>query len=752
MNFLSFFARKQDKKDFFLAFLLKPFSIGCILFEEKNGALSIIKTSEEKLTLGLDSLDIDEFVDALDVVISLTEEGGWQNVLVQKAVFSVPYHWVEEGKIKKEFLIKLKKASSELDLVPIGFIVSAEAMLFSLQKKEGAPISSIFVEILDSKIIVYLVRAGNIIEVREGERIASLSSSVELILKQVESLEILPSKIIVFPHKDSETIAQELLSFPWNRDLPFLHLPKIKVLEKSFEEEAVINGVATQMGFDLSKSQEEKSDSQPLSRQEEMPDEVFSNNFGFLRDVDVQSQQEEKKEAQEADIDKKTEQEEEEALLVEEKQETIEIQQPGSFPAIGRLSGFLSLIKSVFQKTINFFKKIFRSVRVRRLFSFGLPFTGKIAFGLFIIFGFLAGAIASYYFLILKAEVVIFLDKKIAISDIDVVFSYDKPTSVLDKVVKINSIEEILQGEQKKEATGKQETGEKASGEIVVYNKTDQKKTFSKGAIIVSPNGREFEFLDSFAIDATGTFSATLTSAKAKVVAAKFGPEYNLASGTNFTFKDFPTSSFVAKNESAFLGGTKKEVVVVSASDLETLSKNILDSLSGKAFSEIKKKLKEEDEVLPFIFSQEFVEKKYDKKEQEESSDVGINAKVKFVSAFYNKQDIEKFIKETKQNDIPDYFFLDESSSKKEVKNIKIDKNKKVTATVSMNLVYVPRIDNESLRSKIVKKNPQLVKEDIGKIKGVSEVNVVFRNNIDFLPSFLPFSWKNIEIKAKVNE
>ena len=81
-----------------------------------------------------------------DKAISFVEGSLPEKSSVEKTIFSVPYDWVEEGKIKKEHLVKLKKVCEDLGLVPIGYLMTIEAIVHFLQKSEGAPVSAVFIE------------------------------------------------------------------------------------------------------------------------------------------------------------------------------------------------------------------------------------------------------------------------------------------------------------------------------------------------------------------------------------------------------------------------------------------------------------------------------------------------------------------------------------------------------------------------------------------------------------------------------
>ena len=180
-----FLKSKEPQKNFFISLLIKPFKIGAILFEEINSKLFILSTHEletEKETADLSSEDL---LLISDKAISFVEGSLPEKSSVEKTIFSVPYDWVEEGKIKKEHLVKLKKVCEDLGLVPIGYLMTIEAIVHFLQKSEGAPVSAVFIETGQNKIFVYLVRAGKILEVVAGIVEENVLKTVEKLLKKM---------------------------------------------------------------------------------------------------------------------------------------------------------------------------------------------------------------------------------------------------------------------------------------------------------------------------------------------------------------------------------------------------------------------------------------------------------------------------------------------------------------------------------------------------------------------------------------
>lgn len=754
---LPFLKKKKEKKDFFLAIIFKFHSVSSILFEEERGKLSILASNKEKIPSNLEDLSEEEILQVCDASISAVEQNLPEEVFVNKTIFGVPYGWVEDSKIKKEYLAKLKKVCDELELVPVGFIVSIEAVIFYLQNKEGAPISAIFIEIEKNHLFLYMVRAGKVLEVKSAESDNNFPEAVEAMLGSLQTTGALPSKIILLASTGTEDKQQEFLSFPWMRELPFLHLPKVMIFEKDWENDAIIRGVATQMGFelleephreipeketkdmDLQENRDEKIVIENYKRLEEKQEENYEN-FGFLTDEDISDVKEEAENiSQNTGLDKF------------EKHAAKDKKSRGkNIMDFLKVPDFLSIKKKLFSKATSIREKIPKHEQSQRL-----AFVSKAKFLLIPVFLvlFCVSFVWFYYHNLLKAEIILFIDKKEISKDLKIVLSSDSQTSVKNSVLKINYITVEEKGELDKKTSGKKETGDKAAGEITLYNKTEQDKTFSKGTVLVSSNNLQYELQDDTKIASTSAFSTNFTSTKLKVTAKTFGTEYNLPSDINFTVKDYPTSSFFGKNATAFSGGTKKEISVVSKNDLQGLSDDLLKNLEDKALnSDLKSKLNSDEKLLPFIVSYKISSQVFDKKEGEEAAKVSLNAVIEFTGANYSNMEIDNLSKELEKEEIPSDYYIDHAKSSIELKNPEIKKDKTITANLSIRYIYVPKIDENGLVSQAVNLNSGDYEAKLKKIKGVSDEKIIFTNQLSLFPSNMPANVNNIKLTTKLNE
>lgn len=772
LDFLKTIIPKKEEKDYFLALLLKPSKIGAILFEKKEGRLLILGSSEKNIEKHIDEYNDEELIQISDVVISEIEQKLPENAFVTKTIFALPHQFVENGKIKKEYLLKFKKLCESLELSPMGFIVDIEAIVYFLQKKEGMPITSIFIELTKQTVYMYVVRSGNVLEVLTSDLRDNYITTVEYLLSQVQSFDVLPTKLILLNLEGAESIQQQFLSHQWKKELPFLHVPQIVTLDKGFENEAIINGVATQMGFDVLKADKKDLDfakETVVKDKEEVEEEqVDSTDFGFIKDEDV-SKEDVKDEADLESIKSESDQTEEAAnsfatvneysgnedisigkedrkdenvLIKQSPKENVDInlqsenKKPKSYSNIAKFSNpFEQLLKKMPRFNISSMLALAPQKNFVILFI--------------ILVGILGGTLYLYYSHIVKAEVILFGEKQVFDRKADIVFSPEGEDLVHGQI-KIRQIEAQIEDSSEKQTTGSKEIGEKSKGEVTIYNKTETKKTISKGTKIEGPNDLLFELASDVTIASTSAFSTNYSSSKSQVVAVKFGPEYNLPSGSNFEFADFPTSSYFAKNDGAFSGGSKKTIPVVSKKDMDALSDITVKKLSSKALDDIKSKVENDEVVIPNILSVEFSKKNYNKKEGEESKNLSLSSSITFTGGAYKKKSVEQYALSLSDEQISSSYAIDDKSTKTDVKIVNDKDN--IKAVLGAHTEYVPKIDEDKIRKNITGKTVGTASQYLKKIKNISDFKVLLRSSIPFLPQILPFNSQNIRVSLNTNE
>jgi len=745
------FFEKKEHLSYFLVLVLRNTKASAVIFEESNGVARVVGKHEEHFEESVENAKEEELLEVLDKTISKAESKLPSNVETQKTVFGVKEDWVENARIKKEYLAKLKRISDELGLVPIGFIITTEAIVNLLGKEEGAPISAILCEIDKDYICVSLARAGKIIESKNSKIEGSSAQTVDTLLKHFENAEILPSRIIIF--NGEEDLSQDFINHSWSKNLPFLHLPQTTNLDLGFDAKAVLFGAASEMGFEILEGKEIKEQEIPQDlgiieqEKEEVKDleepkiihireeveEQSAEYFGFVKDKDVSEFDTPSKETpQNIPFEEMGEQ-------IQEIPQELELEkerEPLSSNAFALGKG----AKIILPKLLKKLKEL-------------LPMVSKLSFGknkimiLPIGIALLLLALFAFYFFASHATVSISVNSTQVSKEQNVIFSTNSPTDASKNTIAAQFIEVSENGSTSTGATGKKDIGTPAKGKVTIFNTSGQAATLSAGLKITSSNNLVFTLDTKVSIPAGDPIDAGKTDAN--VTAADIGTNYNLPQ-TKFSFAG--DNTIAAKNDNPFSGGTKKSITVVSKDDLAKLESDLLKKLEEKAKEDIGKKVSSDKIVLPVFISETLENKDFDRSAGDEVSQVTLKADVSYKGITYNKTDLIAFAKDALKGDSAANLTLDEDKIKTAVKDIKSKDNNQAETNLEIQGILLPKIEEANLTKQIAGKSFESATKILLGINQVTNVKIAISPNIPFFPKSLPRSSKNIKFKILVNE
>ena len=796
------FINKKEKPEYLLALLLRDDRVSAVIIEQFEGKIKVVGKHDEYFDTNLEQAPIDEWLDILDKTISRAEETLPADVETHKTVFGVKEEWVDEKKIKKEYLATLKKICEALKLTPIGFLVTTEAITHLMQEEEGAPVSALLVQVSKKSVSVSLIRAGRFVESKTLPVVSAVVTTLDALLKEFEGVEVFPSRIILFDGKNEE-LAQEFISHQWSKSLPFLHVPQISVLPSDFDARAIVFGAASQMGLAVSGSvvdregAEIKTFTGKESTKEPEATEELEEESKKIKDTEGEEAAKEKRESEEVpgkttvagasgfgfvmnqDIGKakevaeeKTEPEkphhkvlshheridqhathafsdnphanirEPEPQHAEEQYSRSRIASDASSEKGSSLGGITSILTGIVS-----------AIHLPNFSSLSQAIGrgGKAVFIAPLIILILVGVMLLYFFQ-LRSTITLSVNPKDIQEQETLVFSLSSGNDFPHNVISAKDVTVDLSGKATTQATGKKDIGNKAKGSVTIYNNNDSKKTLTQGTAI-SVSNLEFTLDKDVAIGSasgdifSGTKPGTATVA---VTASKIGNEYNLPSGAKFTVAD--SSSIAAKNDQAFSGGSKKQVTVVSKKDREKLLSELPKSLQEKAKDEIGKKIDGGETVLP-IFSHATLSKKdFDKDEGEEAKSVTLTATVAFVYYVYKNDDLGEFAKELVKNRYGDENNIAQGGITNELTDIKEKSDDEVEAKIAITGGLMPKLDTEKLKEELTGKSFTDAEELLSKQPQVSGVDITLFPPIPFLPKLLPRASDNITIVIKTNE
>ncbi len=756
---------------YFLVLVLRDEKVSAVIFEEIQGVVKIVGQKEQHFPSSIDVISQEEFLDALDKAISQAESTLPENVQTQKTVFGVKESWTDNDQIKKEHLARLKKASEELGLTPIGFLVISQAISHLLQKEEGAPISAILAEVNKKSVTVTLVRAGKIIESKSAEIHESIPFTVDTLLKHFNIPEILPSRIIIFNGK--EDLSQEFISHTWSKSLPFLHLPQITNLPDRFDAKSVLFGAATQMGFEILEKdipkesrrvvQEEpieekipegqKEDAESPIDRSTLHKNLGTKDFGFAKDVDVAKMPASPKmsvasrggpasqsyvhETERSVVGKL---QDDNLIKIQDFQDINQEETKGKSTLIDILTFTFAIAKKInLRKILSLFNKIPR---------------GKGTIILPAILIAIITLVASY-FLFIKATIAIIVDPKITERTANVVFSAKDGTDTSKNIIKGEFVSTSEEGSVSTAATGKKDVGTNAKGTVIIFNSLSQSKTLAAGTILKAPNGLLFRLDSSVAIKGVATHSAdeviTPEKTTANVTADQLGKESNLPSGTKFSVGSFDTSDSIAKNDNPFSGGTKKEVTVVSKIDSGKLETELIKQLEEKARKELLKQIGDNKILLPSFIIETLSKKSLNAKVGDEATQVTLSGTVEYQGISYDKSDLIAFSKLLLSKDIPSNQEIDYNNIKTDVKDIQNKNDENVEANLNIKALLLPKLNEEKLLKEIKGKSFKKAEDILYKVPQVIDIDITLFPKIPFLPKNLPNIERNIKILIKIN-
>jgi hypothetical protein len=743
------FFKKFKKKIlplYYLVLVLRDEKAEAVIFEEIQGVAKIIGVKEQSFTSSIDQIPQEEFLVVLDRAISGAESSLPENIQTQKTIFGVKQSWTDNDQIKKEYLAKLKKASEELGLVPIGFLVISQAIAHLLQKEEGVPVSAILTEINKKSVTVTLLRSGKSVQTKSAEIHESIPFTVDTILKHFNIPEILPSRIILFDGK--EDFSQEFISHTWSKSLPFLHLPQITNLPHGFEAKAVLFGAATQMGFQISENDITKKEDNSNEVPKDIPaienepvteplieKNLGANNFGFAKDVDVAKMEfQELPKEEPSSIDKLENIEEEIIPATASEKKSIESKSSDRF-------------KKIIFSFFNFTFAVIRKVNFKKI-PFHMP-SGKLNIIIPAVIILIAVVIVGY-FTLLKATITITVDPKISEQTKSIIFSTVDATDPAKNIIKGDFVSVSENGSASTPATGKKDVGTPAKGAVTIFNSLTQPKTLEAGTTLTSPNGLEFTLDSSVTINAVASHSAdetvTPTNVTVNITAGQLGKESNLPSGTKFSVDSYDTSDLIAKNDNPFSGGTKSQVTVVSKTDSSKLEADLIKQMETKAKDDLQKQLDSGKILLPAFVAETLNKESLSAKVGDQVSQLTLTGTVEYRGISYNKSDLAMLGKSLLSHDIPSGEEIDYNNIQTSVLDINNKSANEIDANLNIKGLLVPKINQTNLIKSIKGKSFKESQDLINKLPQISDVEIKLSPNLFFLPKNLPSREINIKV------
>lgn len=706
-----------------------------IYFQEDLVTVALVNQSDNQyhvIALGPSrnwDIDLEEtFITAVDESLSSAALNAHitEDQEPSRTAFVVPPFWVDDdGKITPTKNKLIKSLCKELKLTPSGFLSEDEAVVEEANQKDDFPASFILVHLDNHGFYLSLVYLGHIKErIRKKIDQPFNGQILESTLLELNSASALPPQIILFG-TDAENHLESIKDFPWvgKKDIEtFLHFPEVKVYQQPDIINIFAKIITAQIENPLVRDDSTNNDNPQEGEEvspvtEELLEEVDADGFGFSTEA-----------VSENEIQN-------ESLDLPPEEVLPEITPNFSLPTVE------SQIESKPKFSLAFLKEI----KLPRL-KFNKPKTNNfIWFGLIILSVFLFSILFFSKTVITLYLTPYSFEKKIPITLSTDVSLDDLSKSIIP--VKKESFE--VKADSKLTTTGQKTVGDKAKGEIIIYNKSNKSQSIPSGTVLVDGSGKKFELATSVSIASSSSNLdegvIKLGQTKTAVIASNIGSEYNISGNSQLTFEKIADSILIAKVVSALSGGSKEQIQAVSSQDKVNIESQIDDEIAKKteektnSVGDIKGVIKGTNQI-----SKGKTELSREVGEQADELTATVDASVSIFTI--SDQDKEKVIK---------YFLLKENDFTQAIIDInKFNlvfsgneiKSSQATGTLTISGSANPNLDLTNLKKSLIGKTTSKAGAIIKKTV-TRAYNFTIKNNLPL--NILPFRVNNLSIEIE---
>ena len=655
------------------------------------------------------------------------QELGKESENINEVIFVLPPSWLKSGDVVAVKKPLMQKMTTDLALRPVGFLVQSETIIQN-SLSHNIHFSAVLLLITAEQIAVTVVTQGK----AEATQLVGRSQDIAADLQEAFARYLneknethLPGKLICTSFSLTEEVLvscqQKLLDTSWGEKAPFVQTPTIDVIKP----ELSLSIVAQQAGdavmglhkSEMQKMPEEKPQSEHQSKKE-------SHEMGF-ETVDHKNLEKVDDEERAVEVAKDflptsfgipIKPSKMKALPDEEEELAIETPHSAAKAAKGGLfAGLLSSSK------------------------------GKHNVKLFIGGGVLAGIVTvlvgGYLYLLFFSTVRIELTPVVKTVASDVTLTLDPKLTAPDAEnlrIPAQTVSKNLKTQTSGTTSGVKIVGDKAKGEVVIYNNTTSEKTFVAGTVVQSG---EIQFLIDKDVtipaakvedgkNSQGNPTKLITASEAKVTATAYviGVESNIAKDIELSVANFDKNTYMAKSTGEFTGGSSREVRVVSKEDQDLLLSEAKKNLLRDAQEEFKAESGNGTFILPT--DEVTITKAIFSDELESAADelvLDVEGKVSAVS--YKAADLVPLAQAVLGSKVPPAYALSDETP--EILSAPAKQNGKETALVlqaNLSAKAKPQLDPSSLTLELAGKS-------LEEVPGVFKTTGVIQSNtIQFTP------------------
>lgn len=674
------------------------------------------------------------------------------NLKLTKATFFVYSHLVDTvtGQLKEPYVQSLKTVISENKLDSLGYIELEESLAQVYTKIEQSPLNAVLVEVDTSSVSVFVYKGGQKSFANTIAKTENLTEDLEELFKRTEKGMLLPARILMYDSPTIESETHTILTHSWPENL-FIQLPRVDVVRESELKQAIVFGV-TQETFGMNSvkalpatqtaevtSEQEDPDTEDIEKEpiRDDPASVKSvkhvksqdkshDSMGFVIGGDVRDNEAdpyEDDQPPQSDVP------------------SISSHQAVSAPAVSRPRMNMAVITSIIDQMRMKFAQLWSTIRDTGNSKQRIMAVVLLVSAIFLV----SGSIWATLYFFHKATLTVQYKSE----------PIEDTLSVTDGK-QFKKFTETFTVSAKTATTGTQDIGDKASGDITIFNADEEEMTFEKGTTLETSEGLRFVLDDDVTVEAAektitdeGDVLTSTSKAQSTATAQDIGPDFNIKKDTKMTIDGLSSTTYFARATAAFTGGSSEEVQTVSKADYAKLDRMMQTELAEKSKAQLQS-ISSKGNIIEDLTLIDDKNKTYSKEIGEESTSVTakVTASVSFYA--YDDQAIQAFILKEFSSDIPDGYVLEEADVSFEIASATRDE-KTGDVSIDIDAVGKPRlkIDTEKLVQEVKGVSLSSIRPLLQDGFNASGYKAVIDAPIPMLRSRLPWFSQNITVELK---
>ncbi|OGG02303.1 hypothetical protein A2W14_01070 [Candidatus Gottesmanbacteria bacterium RBG_16_37_8] len=723
MSILSELLPKKEITNYFIVLGLEEHQVRAAVAEIVGEKVRILGTGKSEFG------EEENETEAVDIAISMAEKTIPEKLLINNVIFALPQFYLEGNDVKPEYSKRLKSIAKELDLKVYGFVDYVTSIINYLETTEGSPPTVILMDLSSGHMTISLVRIGKVSQHVIVDRTDSIVADFSSTLPQLKT-EILPSKIIIYDFADkTEEIREELLKFPWHKHSIFLHTPKIDIFTNEKIMKSIVEAAATSFLPNFAAATE-KADREEKLQEEESGETAAT---AYSEEIVVEETSPEIKRETGKRFGFINESLSEKAAAIKKETKPLSVKGTGGKPGLSSVMSFLSeKLDSV--KAMDFSKKL-ATILQHKALTLLVPIILVVLFFTYLLLNFPSATVSLITY------------PQPQSTPMEIIFAKDNSQAAGSvPVILIRSVTSEISGNKSAKSTGTTLLGDKAKGEVTVFNKTTSAKTLPKGSVL-SSGPVKFTLDDEVKIASASETGEGITFGKisAKITASTIGPDSNLSANSNFTFQSFSESTLTAKNNLPLSGGTSREISSVSGEDRGKLEEATTSELVTQVKQKLVGQINPRERLLDQPVTTTVSAKKFSAEVGSEAKDLSLDLTLKVEGFAYNQDNLEALINPSTLSAVSGFKF-DPTKTTVRIVDTDIDKSGNIKAKVSIIAYFVPDLNLETIRNDIRGKSYTQAISILEKVDKIGGVKISPVNKLPFWQNKLPLNPKNISM------